>query len=224
MSRYDKVFLLLCSIFVACLIIANALMFKFVDIPMPFMPNGHVTVSIGILPYPITFLVTDVISEIYGKQRANYLVYVGFVVSLMFLGFILIGRVLPVSQVQDPVIQEHFMAVFGMGIRAISASMIAYLVAQALDVRLFHLIRKVTDGKHLWLRNNGSTLISQFVDTTLIIFILFWDKPGMNLWHLIFSGYLFKLFVALADTPFCYISCYLLKDFEKQTLAENGYA
>ncbi len=215
MSRYERIFLILCSIFIASLIIANALAFKLFDVNLPLV--GTVTLSMGILPYPVTFLVTDLISELYGKKRANTLVWVGFGVSLYFLFFLVIGRYIPVSQVQDGVVQDHYLGVFGQSIRAIFGSMVAYLAAQFLDVRLYHFYKHLTRGRHLWLRNNGSTLISQLVDTIAVVTILFWDVPKVNLVALILSGYFFKLLVALSDTPALYIGAWLFKDIEEET-------
>ncbi len=224
MSRYDRVFLILCSVFIASLIIANAFAFKLFDINLPLV--GVVTLSMGILPYPITFLATDLISELYGRRRANTLVMVGFGVSLFFLFFIVIGRYVPVSHVQDPTIQDHYMGVFGQGVRAIMGSMIAYLLAQFLDVRLFHFYKKVTRGRHLWLRNNGSTMISQLVDTVAVVTILFHDDPNVPLFAIILSSYVFKLLVALVDTPLFYLGVRLFKDIERETerrfLAHEG--
>lgn len=211
MNKYEKLFLLLCGIFIACLIIANALVFKLFDVNLPFV--GQATLVMGILPYPITFLVTDLISELYGKERANHLVVVGFIASLLFLGIIQLANAIPVSHMQDAaVVQGHFSAVFGQSVRAILGSMIAYLVAQSLDVQLFHFFKKLTKGKHLWLRNNGSTLISQLVDTILVTTILFYDHPDISHLTLIASGYAFKLIVALLDTPLLYLGVYFLED------------
>jgi uncharacterized integral membrane protein (TIGR00697 family) len=211
MNKYEKLFLLLSGIFIACLIIANALVFKLFDVPLPVI--GQVTLVMGILPYPITFLVTDLVSELYGKARANFLVFVGFVVSLLFLGIIQLAYAIPVSHLQDAeTIQGHFGAVFGQSVRAIFGSMVAYLVAQFLDVQIFHYLKKLTKGKHLWLRNNGSTLISQLVDTTLVTTILFYDNPDISIPALIAAGYAFKLLVALIDTPLIYLGVYLFED------------
>lgn len=215
MKRYDLVFLILSAIFIASLIIANALAFKLIDVNLPLV--GTIQLSMGVLPYPITFLATDLISELYGRKRANRLVWVGFGVSLYFLFFLIIGRYIPASQVQDPVIQEHYMGVFGQSIRAIFGSMVAYLVAQFLDVRLFHFWKRLTKGKHLWLRNNGSTLISQFVDTAAVVTILFYGNPNINLFSLILAGYVFKLLVALVDTPLFYVGAHLFRDIEAET-------
>jgi len=224
MKRYDFVFLFLCGIFLGSLIIANALAFKFIQIPMPLV--GPLTISVGLLPYPITFLATDLISELYGKNRANALVFVGFLLSIYFLFFLKLGQWFPVAPGFDPEIQEHYDAVFGQSGRAILGSMTAYLLAQFLDVRIFHLIKSKTKGRMLWLRNNGSTLISQLVDTAAVVTILFYDDPEKNLLQLILFGYIYKVIIALADTPFFYLGARIFSDIgqetERRILAEHS--
>jgi len=216
MKRYDTVYLLLSGVFLASLVIANSLVFKFFDINLPWV--GAVTLSVGILPYPVTFLCTDLVSELYGKKRADALVIVGLLISLYMIFLLQVGRAVPVSHLQDPAIQEHYVAVFGSSTRAIVASMAAYLVAQFLDVRLYHFWKKLTDGKHLWLRNNGSTMLSQFFDTTIVITVLFagvWSTK--DLMAAIAAGYVFKLIIAALDTPFMYLGVYLLSDVEAES-------
>ena len=171
MHRFDFVFLVLAGFFLSSLVLANALVFKFIDIPLPLV--GVATISLGVLPYPVTFLCTDLISELYGKDRANAIVITGAAVSAYMLLLLQLGRVLPVSNLQDDAIQGHYMAVFGQSTRAIFGSMVAYLIAQFVDVRLYHFWRKLTNGRHLWLRNNASTMFSQLIDTTAVVTILF---------------------------------------------------
>lgn len=216
MTRYDWLFLVLAGLFVASLVLANAMVFKFVDVPLPFV--GLATISIGVLPYPITFLCTDLISELYGKKRADAIVLTGFVVSVYMLGLLQLGRVLPVSHLQDEMIQEHYMAVFGQSGRAIVGSMAAYLLAQFIDVRLYHFWRRLTDGRHLWLRNNASTMLSQLLDTTVVVTILFagvwtWSQIGA----VILASYAYKLLVAAADTPLLYLGSSVFRSVKDES-------
>ncbi len=216
MNRYERVYLILCAFFVTSLLVGNMLVFKAFDVPMPLL--GTATLICGIIPYPITFLCTDLISELYGKKRADAVVVVGFVVSLYMLLIIQIGRHLPLSALQDAVVQEQYIAVFGQSARAIFASMVAYLVAQLLDVRLYHFWKKLTNGRHLWLRNNASTLVSQMVDTVLVVSILFggtWSTEQII--KVIIASYFFKLLIALADTPLMYLGAHFFKDIEQET-------
>ena len=205
MKRYDLVFLILAGFFLASLVLANAFVFKFIDVTLPIV--GVATISLGVLPYPVTFLCTDLISELYGKKRADAVVITGAAVMAYMLVLLEIGKALPVSHLQEDAIQEHFLAVFGQSTRAIIASSVAYLFAQFIDVRLYHFWRKLTGGRHLWLRNNASTMLSQMVDTFAVVTILFygvwtWSEMGA----VIAASYAFKLLVAAADTPLMYVA------------------
>ena len=221
MRRYNFIFLILSGIFLSRLVIANSLVFQFFDVSLPFV--GVVTLSVGTIPYPVTFLCTDLISELYGKKRANALVLTGLLVSGYLLLVMEVGRIAPVSRLQDAAaVQGHYEAVFGQSARAIFASMVAYLLAQFLDVRLYHFWRRLTNGKHLWLRNNGSTMLSQLVDTAAVVTILFygvWTQEQIAV--VIASGYAFKLLVALLDTPLLYLTAHWLRDIENESRAKG---
>ena len=166
----------------------------------------------GILPYPITFLITDLISEIYGKQKANQMVTVGIFASIFSILIILVADSVP-AIIDSPVGDELFSKVFGSTIIAVFASMITYLFAQFVDIHIYHFWKKLTKGKMLWLRNNFSTFFSQFIDTFTITFLLCafevlkWDQ----FMGLLISGFLFKILIALIDTPFLYLGVYLFR-------------
>lgn len=206
----ERLFLLLSGIFIAALVASNLIFQKFFS----WSPFGIYTfeISVGILPYPVTFLVTDIVSEIYGRKRADQVVISGFFASLFILGIVLIADAVPQTS-WSPVSGEMFHKVFGLFGPAIFASMTAYLVAQFLDIRVFHFWKRLTHGKHLWLRNNGSTVFSQLVDTSLVLLLLCatgaieWSR----FWGLLENGFLFKVLVALADTPLFYLSAWLLR-------------
>jgi len=204
----DQLYLVLSGIFIASLVTCNLIANKFVTVDLGFKVF---IVSAGILPYPLTFLVTDLISELYGQRKANLVVFSGFIASLFVLLFLWLGgqfNSIPDSLVSD----EIYNSVFQNAWRLIAGSMIAYLFAQFVDVRIFHFWKKLTDGKHLWLRNNGSTIVSQLVDTTLVICILFlgvWNTD--QILSAIIDGWIFKMLMALLDTPIIYGIIYLLR-------------
>ena len=204
----DQFFLVLSGVFIASLVTCNLIANKFVTVDLGFKVF---IVSAGILPYPLTFLVTDLISELYGQKKANLVVFSGFIASMFVLLFLWLGgqfNAIPDSLVSD----EIYDSVFRNAWRLIAASMIAYLFAQFVDVRIFHFWKRLTNGKHLWLRNNGSTIASQLVDTTLVICILFigvWNTD--QIFSAIIDGWLFKMLMALIDTPIIYGVIYLLK-------------
>jgi len=169
-------------------------------------------VSVGILPYPITFLITDLISEIYGKKRANQVVVIGVFASLFSLLIIHVADAVPATS-WSPVNNELFGKVFGNTFVAVFASMMAYLLAQFVDIQIYHFWKRRTKGKHLWLRNNFSTWLSQFVDTFSVLFLLcsFNVIPWESFKGLLLSGFLFKVLVALLDTPLLYLAVHLFR-------------
>jgi len=204
----NKLFLVLSAIFVASLVTCNLIANKFVSIDLGFKTF---IVSAGILPYPITFLVTDILSEIFGRKKANLVVFSGFIASVLVLLFLWLGSVfnaIPISPIDD----STYNLVFQNASRVILASMVAYLFAQFIDVRMFHFWKKMTHGRHLWLRNNFSTIGSQLVDTILVVSILFigvWEPAKII--QAIIDGFLFKMLIALIDTPLFYLFSGLLR-------------
>lgn len=230
--RRERVFILLSGFFLGTLAILNILgisrqidlSFTISDRTIPFI------VFVGVLPYPITFLCTDFISEIYGKKRANMVVWTGLILNIWVLFILWLGGVLPpqpelmdngLPELTDP--NRTFFQIRKWTFGATAASMIAYLTAQFVDVHVFHFIRKKTKGKLLWLRNNGSTLTSQMVDSFAVVTITYvyardaiMIKPGETVFHalliLILSNYVFKMISALLDTiPFYIGTRYLAR-------------
>ncbi len=207
-------FLILSGIFFGTLAMLNILgISRFIDLSFTvFGRHIPMVLAVGVLPYPITFLCTDFLSEFYGRERTNFVVFVGLLINLWVVAFLWLGGVLPGAG-DAPDEGAVFFAIRTLAFGAVTASMIAYLAAQFIDVYLFHFWRRLTRGKHLWLRNNGSTLVSQMVDTTAVILITHFFAGALPisddqaLWPqlmvFIASGYVFKLVVALLDTiPF----------------------
>ena len=212
MEFKEKLFLLLSSIFLTSLVVGNIIgTTKFVNV-------FGLTVPAGTLAYPFTFLATDLICELYGKKRAQVLVWVGFSMNFFMLGLMMLGHYLKdASGVSGAT--STFESVYGFMIGNVIASMFAYLVAQSVDVKLFHFWKDLTKGKHLWLRNNLSTVVSQLVDTTAILSVLYIAnnlgdsvRTISDLISLIIASYLFKFCIALLDTPLFYIGVWGLKD------------
>jgi len=208
MNFKDRFYIILAGIFIASLVTCNLIANKFVTVNLGFKVF---IISAGILPYPLTFLVTDLISEIYGQKKANLVVFSGFVASIFVLSFLWLGA--QFNSIPNSIVDDFtYNTVFQNAWRLITASMVAYLFAQFIDVRVFHFWKKLTNGKHLWLRNNGSTIASQLIDTTLVISILFvgvWDTN--QILSAIIDGWIFKMLIALLDTPIIYVVIYLLK-------------
>ena len=214
-SQANLIYLILAALFIASLVTSNLIFQKFFywyPTDLEIFGVKLFEVSVGLLPYPITFLITDILSEIYGKKKANEVVIAGIFASFFSLGIIYVSKVAPAtswSQVNDGM----FTTVFGAAPLAVLASMLAYLTAQFIDIRVYHFWKNLTKGKHLWLRNNFSTFTSQIVDTLTVLLLLCsfdiiaWDK----FWGLLISGVIFKILIAAIDTPILYVIVYAFR-------------
>ena len=259
--RRQRVFLLLSGIVLGSMPMLNILgISRFVDLSFTlFGVQVPMALAVGVLPYPITFLCTDFICELYGQRRANEIVWVGFLLNLWVVFIFWLGGTLPgfeqagtlaetarglegfaaldaaaqealLAQLERP---SAFFEMRALSFGAVAASMVAYLVAQLVDVHMFHFWKRLTKGKHLWLRNNGSTLVSQLVDTVAVILITHFYAAALpieadqDIWPqlLVFiaSGYVFKMVSALVDTlPFYYGVRWLSTYLDIDPLAELG--
>ncbi len=211
-----RIYLCLAALFITSLVVSNLIFQKF----FVWQPFGNVQifgatlfeVSVGILPYPITFLITDIISEVYGKKKANQVVTAGIFASFFSLLIVWISAIAPATE-WSPIDDSLFNKVFGATVIAVFASMMAYLLAQYIDIHIFHFWKRITKGKYLWLRNNFSTFTSQFVDTFTVLFLLCsFGRIDWSLFEgLLISGFLFKVVVAAVDTPFLYLFVYIFR-------------
>lgn len=233
-ERRERVFMILAGFFICSMTLLNV-----VGITR-FIQLGPMALAVGVLPYPLTFLCTDLISELYGRARANFLVAIGFVLNFFILACMYVGNLMPAVPLdkQPPwqVIQlsenislpngdivsgsiELFGLVYACTSGAVFASMMAYIAAQFCDVQIFHFLKRLTHGKHLWLRNNCSTLISQLVDSVMVISVTFgavFLAGNMSLETLMIlmgSNYLFKMASALLDTAPFYALTHVLKKY-----------
>jgi uncharacterized integral membrane protein (TIGR00697 family) len=204
----QRLYLYLASLFITSLVVSNLIFQKFFywkPFELSIFGNELFELSVGILPYPITFLITDLISEIYGKNKANQVVVAGIFASVFSMGIVLVANYVPALD-NSPINNTIFNQVFALSPIAVLASMIAYLMAQFVDIKVYHFWKNKTEGRMLWLRNNFSTFSSQFIDTFLVIGLLclFGILDWKLFWGLVLSGFLFKILVALFDTPFLY--------------------
>lgn len=210
-----NIYLLLASLFITSLVVSNLIFQKFFywyPLDLNIFGNHLFELSVGILPYPLTFLITDLISEIYGKKKANQVVVTGIFASFFSMAILLIANRVPAIE-NSPIDDLTFNKVFALSPIAVLASMIAYLLAQFVDIRIYHFWKKLTRGKMLWLRNNFSTFSSQLIDTILVVGLLsFFDVLEWSLfWGLVISGFLFKVLVAAIDTPILYFFVFILR-------------
>lgn len=203
-----RIYLLLAALFIAALITCNIIANKFIALDLGFKTF---IISVGVLPYPITFLITDILSEVYGRKRTNEVVIAGFAVSLFVLFLLWLGNVFPAIE-KSPVQDAGYQTMFQNSWRVMGASMLAYLTAQLVDVRLFHFWKNLTKGRYLWLRNNFSTVLSQLVDTILVVTVIFYGRESTDsIITMIGDGWLFKILAALVDTIFIYLIIFIFK-------------
>lgn len=245
-ERRERVFLVLAGVFICAMTMLNILGIT------RFIQLGPMALAVGVLPYPITFLCTDLICELYGKQRANFMVTLGLGLNFFILGILWLANMIPsvgpeamppwqVLQLAESVALpngevlegsvEMFQLIYATTTGAVFASMMAYIAAQYCDVQLFHFWKRVTKGKHLWIRNNFSTMISQLVDSFMVILVTFGAAYLAGsftlkaLMVLMFSNYLFKFCIAILDTGPFYLGVYQLRKYlqiEEGELATNS--
>ena len=218
----DQTYLILTTLFSVVLVLTNIIGVKLFQ--GPFNPTSH-ALTTGIITYPLTFLLTDVVSEIWGSKKASAMVLIGFLMSFVMLLFVQVALYLPAHPYwvapNNPFgfetvgeYQNAFNSVFSVNGKLLFGSMLAYMVAQLLDVRLYHMWRRLTKGKYLWSRNNGATSISQLVDTFIVNSILFYWGFGWEFWQgisVMLTIYIYKLILAALDTPLIYLSVAIIK-------------
>jgi uncharacterized integral membrane protein (TIGR00697 family) len=236
-ARRERVFLIFAGIFLGTLAMLNILgISRFIKLFELEAAGGTplvFAIAVGVLPYPMTFLCTDFISEFYGRRRANFVVFVGLLLNIWVVTIMWLGGVLPGFEATDPttgaLVRDAagrlpvFFEIRALTFGAVTASMIAYMAAQFCDVWVFHFWKRVTRGRLLWVRNNGSTMISQMVDTTAVILITHYYAHALpidpelpvarQLVLFIFTGYAFKFLVAAIDTIPFYIGVHYLRRY-----------
>lgn len=204
MKKTTENLILMNSTFNVCLVLATILASKLIVI------GNHFIVPSAVLVYGITFLCTDVIGEIWGKEEANRTVKHGFILQIFATVLIQLAIKLQIAPFMTD-FQEHFKIALSGTTRMVIASLAAYLVSQSSDVFVFHKLKEVNNGKYKWIRNNLSTISSQFLDTAIFIAIGFYGSVP-DLWVMMYSQWFIKIIIALCDTPFFY---YLTRKNEK---------
>jgi len=210
-----RIYLFLAALFISSLVVSNLIFQKFFYwYPLDFKIFGVTLfeLSVGILPYPVTFLITDIISEIYGKEKATNVVLAGIFASIFSILIILLADALPTLN-ESPIAGETFYIVFSKTPIAVFSSMLAYLFSQYIDIQIYHFWKKKTKGNYLWLRNNFSTFSSQIIDSFTVLFLLCFFEiiPWEIFYGLFISSVIFKVFIALIDTPLLYFFVFLLR-------------
>ena len=217
LSRPQKLFVVCTAIFLTALVVAEATAGKlFTVIKLPFAINilgqsfDEVVMTAGVIAFPITFIITDLLNEYFGKPGIKFVTYIGMMMIMFEFGLIQVAMSVPTASI-SPVPAEAFNTVFGASGRIIVGSLVAYLVGQLADISLFHWLRKLTDGKHLWLRATGSTFGSQFLDTFIVLFIAFYGPMTIQtIVAVTLFNYAYKFIVAILITPLIYVAHWVI--------------
>lgn len=208
-SKKDTVYLILAGIFITNAVVAELIGGKLIQI-------GPFIMSLGILPWPIVFITTDIINEHFGKEGVKKLSYITAGLIAYCILILFIGTKIPAFITKETVNDEQYYAVFGQGMFIMVASIIAFLVSQLIDVSVFWFLRNKTGKKMIWLRSTGSTLISQLIDSFIVSGIAFWLTGKITTsqyLNMSLTGYSFKLLLAIALTPLIYLGHHLIEKY-----------
>jgi len=199
-TALDRKEMVLFALYITGMVLVNTVGSKIISL-------AGVRVSVGIFFMPVLFLITDIIAEAKGGEHANLIVRLS--ILMLLIVFVVTAIFIPIKPHASWDLQEAYSAIFGMSMRMSLASLISFSISQNLDVWLFLFFKRVNKGKKLWIRNNLSTITSQFVDTVIFMFIAFYRMNSTYtasfLFTLIIPYWLAKVLFALLDTPFCYL-------------------
>jgi uncharacterized integral membrane protein (TIGR00697 family) len=213
-SKKDTVYVVLAGIFITNAVVAELIGGKLIQV-------GSAVMSIGILPWPIVFITTDLINDYFGEKGVRKLSLI--TASLIAYTFVILYLAMQIPAVdgKNLVTDTQFNGVFGQSMWIIVGSITAFLVSQLIDVTIFHFIKNRTGNKMIWLRSTGSTVISQLFDSFIVLGIAFWMTGKMTTEVFItsaFTGYFVKLIIAILMTPLIYLGHYLIRNY----IAKDG--
>lgn len=208
-DRAFKKLLFALAIYITSIFASNTLGLKV----MPFFFESHL--SVAVFYFPVVFLMTDVIGEVYGKRIARFFVFAGFLSVALFIAYSFLSLAMPWSA-DGAWVQDSYNQVFGISVRIAIASLVAFAIAEYQDVLSFFFFRKKLGTKHFWLRSFLSNLWSQFLDTTLFMLIAFYGVYANNvLLSLIVTWWLYKVAMGFLYTPLSYLAIRLLRHGEE---------
>lgn len=223
LSRAQLIYLWLAAVNVTALLLANIVgvkLFRF-NADFGFGPFG-IEHTVGMLPFPITFLLTDLLNEYYGRRATRRVAYIAFAMAALAWALLWIARRFPTLEgIPGTATEESFEIIFGASSLMYLASIAAFLVGSLLDISIFGLFKRATGGRFVWLRATGSTVISQLFDSLIITFLFFQffplllggEAPTIG-WTLktALTGYVLKFVIAVVLTPLIYAGRALLRD------------
>jgi hypothetical protein len=228
LSRPQKLYVVCAAIFITALVVAEATASKlFTVFQLPFTLSilgedfTEVVMTAGVIAFPVTFIITDLLNEYFGKAGIKFVTYLGVVMIIFEFAIIQATMAVPTASI-SPVPGEAFDVVFGASGRIILGSIVAYLLGQLVDISLFHWLRKKTEGKHLWLRATGSTLGSQFIDTFVVLFVAFYGPMTLQaIIAVTLFNYGYKFLVAVVITPVIYLAHWLIDRYLGDEVSEE---
>jgi uncharacterized integral membrane protein (TIGR00697 family) len=201
----ERLYVVLSAVFLTALLVADVTAGKFFSI-------GGLAISVGVIPFPITFVLTDVVNEYYGRRGARFLTFIGMAMLVFAFLIITVARMLPVAE-SSPIPQVPFEAVFGMSFRFFGGSLVAYTLGQLTDIYAFQFYKRLTNSRHLWLRATGSTALSQVIDTSVVTFVALWGTMAFDdIAMVVGVSYVYKMVVAITLTPLCYLAHGIITD------------
>ena len=228
LTRPQKLYVVCAAIFITALVVAEATASKFFtafDLPFSVyilgMAFDEVVMTAGVLAFPITFIITDLLNEYYGKPGIRFVTWLGMLMIIFEFGLLQLAMGVPTSPI-SPVSEEAFNTVFGATGRIIIGSLTAYGLGQLADIAIFHRLRRLTEGRHLWLRATGSTVGSQFIDTFVVLSVAFAGQLAFaEILAITLFNYGYKFFIAVAITPVIYLAHWIMDRYLGRETAEQ---
>ncbi|HVU04380.1 MAG TPA: queuosine precursor transporter [Polyangiaceae bacterium] len=217
MERKQRLYLWIAGVFVSALIVGDLIGGKFFRV-------AGLDLSVGMIPFPLTFVLTDIVNEFYGAEGAKRITYLGLGMAIFVFTIINLAIALPVSP-ESPMSQEAFQHSFGWSSRLYVASLVAYVVGQLIDISIFQIFLRVTGDRFLWLRATGSTLVSQAIDTLVVNFVLLSGRKSLDfILTVARNGYVVKVGIAVLMTPLIYLGRGVFLRYLEGAGAGNGAA
>jgi uncharacterized integral membrane protein (TIGR00697 family) len=219
MDKRISLYAALSGVFLTALVLAEITGGKLIQLAVT--DNFAFTMTMGVIPFPVTFLVTDIINEYYGRRGIRFITFLGMGLVVMSLVILQIDMAIPAAAI-SPVSDAAFNAVFGVSARIFVGSLVAYLIGQLIDISVFHALRERTGGKMLWLRATGSTIVSQLIDSFVVLTIAFLGTLTLGeIVQIAFTNYIYKFLIAVSITPLLYLVHALVDRYLGKELAER---
>ena len=228
LNRPQKLYVVCAAVFITALVIAEATASKFFTaFSLPFtltifgVAFDEVVMTAGVIAFPITFIITDLLNEYYGRPGIRFVTFVGMAMIVFEFALLQVALGVPTAPI-SPVPDEAFNTVFGATGRVILGSLVAYLAGQLADIALFHRLRELTGGRYLWLRATGSTFGSQFLDTLIVLTVAFAGQLAFQeILAITLFNYAYKFVIAVVITPLIYLAHWAMDEYLGEATSER---